>query len=172
MTVGLAGAAALVHTAPALLSVPTGRVDRPAPLAGWGNPQRVALTFDDGPNPASTPHFLQTLDHHGVQATFFLLGCMAERSPQLCRSIVAAGHEIAIHGWTHRNLLRRGPRRTYTDLARTRTLLTDLTGQTPTYFRPPYGVFSAAAWALIERSRNACITANTGRVCGASAPMS
>lgn len=151
-TVGLAGVAAAVHTAPALLAVPTGRAGQPAPFAGWGDPRRVALTFDDGPNPASTPHFLDALDRHGVRATFFLLGCMAVRAPQLCRSIVAAGHEIAIHGWTHRNLLRHGPLRTYAELARTRTLLTQLTGQTPTHFRPPYGVFSAgallAAWSL------------------------
>jgi peptidoglycan/xylan/chitin deacetylase (PgdA/CDA1 family) len=105
----------------------------------------VALTFDDGPNPASTPRFLEALRRHRVHATFFLLGCMATRSPELCRSIAAAGHEVAIHGWTHRNLLLRGPVATYTDLARTRTLLTRLTGQTPTYFRPPYGVFSTPA---------------------------
>jgi peptidoglycan/xylan/chitin deacetylase (PgdA/CDA1 family) len=105
----------------------------------------VALTFDDGPNPASTPRFLEALHRYRVHATFFLLGCMAARSPQLCRSIAAAGHEVAIHGWTHRNLLLRGPVATYADLARTRALLTRLTGQTPTYFRPPHGVFTTPA---------------------------
>ena len=138
--VGLVGA---VHTAPALLSISPGRWGRP--LAGWGDPQRLALTFDDGPNPDSTPCFLDALRRHGVHATFFMLGCMAARSPELCRSIAAAGHEVAIHGWTHRNFLLRGPAATYTDLARTRALLTRLTGQTPTHFRPPYGVFSTPA---------------------------
>jgi peptidoglycan/xylan/chitin deacetylase (PgdA/CDA1 family) len=141
----VAGAAVLVHTAPALLSVWSRRSGRSAPLAGRGDPKRVALTFDDGPNPASTPHFIETLARYRVHATFFVLGCMAARSPALCRSLVTAGHEVAVHGWTHRNLLLRGPLATYRDLAGTRALLTDLTGQVPRYFRPPYGVFSTPA---------------------------
>lgn len=141
----VAGAVAGVHLVPALLSVRLGRFPQPDRLAGRGDRRRVALTFDDGPNPASTPHFMNILARYRVRATFFLLGCMAERAPQLCRSIVAAGHELAIHGWTHRNLIFRGPMATYTDLARTQALLTDITGQTPRYFRPPYGVFTGPA---------------------------
>lgn len=143
MVAAAAGLVGAVHSAPALLSVSPGRWGRS--IAGWGDPRRVALTFDDGPNPASTPGFLDALRRHRVHATFFLLGCMAAHSPELCRSIAAAGHEVAIHGWTHRNLLLRGPIATYRDLARTRALLTQLTGRPPTHFRPPYGVFSTAA---------------------------
>jgi peptidoglycan/xylan/chitin deacetylase (PgdA/CDA1 family) len=141
----VAGLAAMAHTAPALLSVRSGRSGRSALLSGRGDPARVALTFDDGPNPASTPHFIETLARHRVRATFFLLGCMAIASPALCRSIVGAGHEVAVHGWTHRNLLLRGPLATYRDLARTRALLAELTGEVPRYFRPPYGVFTTPA---------------------------
>ena len=89
-------------------------------LAGRGRPDHVALTFDDGPDPLSTPHFLRLLDARGIRATFFLLGSMAARSPGLVREMAAAGHEIAVHGWHHRPLLLRGPRATCDDLARAR----------------------------------------------------
>jgi peptidoglycan/xylan/chitin deacetylase (PgdA/CDA1 family) len=141
----VAGAAILVHTAPALLSLWSRQSSRSTPLSGRGDPSRVALTFDDGPNPASTPHFIEALARYGVRGTFFVLGCMAARSPVLCRSLVTAGHEVAIHGWTHRNLLLRSPLATFGDLARTRALLTDLTGQVPRFFRPPSGLFSTPA---------------------------
>jgi peptidoglycan/xylan/chitin deacetylase (PgdA/CDA1 family) len=140
-----AGTAALAHSAPALLSAWPASALRCAPFTGRGDQRRVALTFDDGPNPDSTPRFVETLSRYGVRATFFLLGCLAVRAPELCRSIVAGGHEIAIHGWTHRNLLLRGPRATYADLARTRVLLAGLTGQVPRFFRPPYGVLTTPA---------------------------
>ena len=143
VSAALAGAAA--HSAPLALSAWRGRLSRFSPFRGRVDRSRVALTFDDGPNPASTPLFLEILDRYRVRATFFLLGCMAARSPALCRTIAAAGHEVGVHGWTHRNLLLRGPVATYRDLARTRALLTDLTGQVPRYFRPPYGVFSTPA---------------------------
>src|SRR5882672_1570752 len=63
--------------------------------------KRVALTFDDGPD-EMTPRYLRTLDQLHVRATFFLLGMHAEKRPELVRSIVAAGHEVASHGYSHR----------------------------------------------------------------------
>ena len=97
-----AGLATLLYAAPALLPFLPGRSAR---LAAQGDPGRVALTFDDGPNPASTPHFIEVLARYRVCTTFFLLGCMAARCPELCRSLVAAGHEVTIRG------LRVGPLR-------------------------------------------------------------
>jgi peptidoglycan-N-acetylglucosamine deacetylase len=143
----VAGVAA-VHAAPALLSVWPGRGE---PLSGRGDPGRVALTFDDGPNPASTPRFLEALARYGVRATFFLLGCAAVGAPEVCRSLVAGGHEVAVHGWTHRSLLLRGPRATHADLARTRVVLAGLTGQVPRFFRPAYGVFTTPALLSCRR---------------------
>jgi peptidoglycan-N-acetylglucosamine deacetylase len=92
-------------------------------LSGKGRPDHVALTFDDGPDPKSTPQFLELLQERGVQATFFLLGSMLEKTPSLADEITAAGHEIAVHGWQHRNLLLRTPRATYEDLARARAYI-------------------------------------------------
>jgi peptidoglycan-N-acetylglucosamine deacetylase len=111
-------------------------------LAGYGDPGHVALTFDDGPDPASTPEFLRVLADHGVRATFFMLGSMVIRAPGLAAEIAAAGHEIGVHGWEHRYLPLRGPAATRSDLTRATDLIGDVTGVRPWLFRPPYGVLS------------------------------
>jgi peptidoglycan/xylan/chitin deacetylase (PgdA/CDA1 family) len=120
-------------------------------LSGRGRPDHVALTFDDGPDPVSTPRFLRLLAERRVHATFFLLGSQAHRFPGLVRDIADAGHEIGIHGWLHRPLLLRGPRATHDDFARARDTVAALTGQRPTLFRPPYGVMSTGAHLAVRR---------------------
>ncbi|MEE3921716.1 polysaccharide deacetylase family protein [Micromonospora sp. BRA006-A] len=102
-------------------------------------------TFDDGPDPESTGHVLDVLAAHRVRATFFVLGAMLRRHPALGRRVAGDGHEIAVHGWTHDNLLLRGPARTVSDLTRTYDLVTDVTGSPPRFLRPPYGVLTTAA---------------------------
>lgn len=158
-------AARLVRTAalaalPVLMTVQTAPVvstfgplrNRVMPrLSGRGRPDHIALTFDDGPDPLSTPFFLRLLAERRIRATFFLLGREAQRSPGLVREIAAAGHEIGIHGWLHRPLLLRGPRATYDDFARARDTVADITGIRPTLFRPPYGVMSTAAHLAARR---------------------
>ncbi|MEU3340469.1 polysaccharide deacetylase family protein [Streptomyces sp. NPDC006668] len=120
-------------------------------LSGRGRRDHIALTFDDGPDPHSTPHFLRLLAEHQVHATFFLLGREAHRSPGVVREIASAGHEIGIHGWQHRPLLLRGPRATYDDFSRARDTVAAITGQQPTLLRPPYGVMSTAAHLAARR---------------------
>jgi peptidoglycan/xylan/chitin deacetylase (PgdA/CDA1 family) len=115
-------------------------------LAGVGSPDHVALTFDDGPDPRATPHFLDVLRDRGIHATFFLLGDQLRQSPGLGREIAAEGHEIAVHGWRHHLAL--GP--IHDDLARTRDLITLLTGTTPRWYRPPYGV---PGWPAMRAAR-------------------
>ncbi|MEU7061418.1 polysaccharide deacetylase family protein [Streptomyces sp. NPDC046197] len=122
-------------------------------LSGRGRGDHVALTFDDGPDPLSTPLFLKVLAERQVHATFFLLGREAHQRPGLVREIASAGHEIAVHGWLHRPLLLRGPRATYDDLARARDTVGDLVGRAPALFRPPYGVMSTAAHLAARRLR-------------------
>lgn len=114
-------------------------------LAGTGDPGHVALTFDDGPDPASTPAFIEALAEHDVKATFFLLGRMLAQAPELGRELTDAGHEVAVHGWEHRPMPLRGPLATYDDLARARDLIAAATGQAPRWYRPPYGVLSGPA---------------------------
>lgn len=149
--VAAAGVLAAVHAVPALTSVGPLRTRLTPGLAGVGDPGHVALTFDDGPHPLSTPRFLTVLDRLGVRATFFLLGRWAARSPGLAKEIAAAGHEIAVHGYDHRCLLARGPRATYGDLARARDVIADVSGAPVRWFRPPYGVLTAATLGATRR---------------------
>jgi peptidoglycan-N-acetylglucosamine deacetylase len=114
-------------------------------LAGQGDPGHVALTFDDGPDPESTPEFTRLLAEHGVRATFFLLGSMVERAPWLAAEIAAAGHEIGVHGFDHRYLPARPPGAVRSDLRRATDTISRATGTRPRLFRPPYGVLSGPA---------------------------
>ncbi|HEY3682692.1 MAG TPA: polysaccharide deacetylase family protein [Streptosporangiaceae bacterium] len=147
----LVGAAATLHAAPALSAVAPLRNNLMPRLAGRGRPGHIALTFDDGPDHAGTPGFLDLLDARGVRATFFLLATMAIRSPGVAKDIAAAGHEIALHGWHHRPLLLCGPRSTHDGLARARDTLAAITGTPPAYFRPPYGIMTASAHHACRR---------------------
>lgn len=73
--------------------------------AGLG-PKEVALTFDDGPNPETTPAILDILDRHCVKATFFMVGIHAQKHPEIVREVAARGHTIGTHTWSHPNNLR------------------------------------------------------------------
>ncbi len=70
----------------------------------------MALTFDDGPHRLSTPSFLEVLADYGFPATFFVLGSSLARDLPLGREMAARGHELAVHGWDHVLLIRRGHR--------------------------------------------------------------
>ncbi|MDJ0343927.1 polysaccharide deacetylase family protein [Streptomyces sp. H10-C2] len=142
---------ATVHAAPALSTFGPLRNRFMPRLSGQGRRDHVALTFDDGPDHLSTPHFLRLLHTRDLRATFFLLGSMAVRSPGLVREMSAAGHEIALHGWAHRPLLLRGPRATFDDLARGRDALAEITGFRPRLFRPPYGIMTAGTLLACRR---------------------
>ena len=68
------------------------------------NPDQLALTFDDGPNPDWTPQLIDILARHQIRATFFLIGQYAAIQPKLVQRMHAAGHIIGNHTWTHPNL--------------------------------------------------------------------
>jgi peptidoglycan-N-acetylglucosamine deacetylase len=144
-TVGALALAAATHAAPAALFLPPIRNAISPSVAGLGAPGHVALTFDDGPHPEATPRILAVLRRHDVQATFFVLGSSLIRNPGLGRALVADGHEVAVHGWDHRCLLRRSTRAVYDDLARTVEAVTQHTGCRPGRVRAPYGVFTTPA---------------------------
>lgn len=148
-SVGVAAA----HALPAAMFWPALRRTLAPGLAGVGDPGHVALTFDDGPHPDSTPHFLTELAKRDVRATFFVLGSELAKAPWLGREIVDAGHEIALHGWEHRYLVRYGPRRTHSDLEHARDVIAEVTGVTPDWFRPPYGVLTSSALGAARKLR-------------------
>ncbi|MGD3108823.1 polysaccharide deacetylase family protein [Streptomyces sp. YGL11-2] len=142
---------AALHGAPVISTFGPLRKRLMPRLSGQGRPGHVALTFDDGPDRLSTPRFLRLLDVRDIRATFFLTGSMAVRSPGLVKEMAAAGHEIAVHGWSHRMLLLRGPLSTYDDLARAHDAVADITGSRPRLFRPPYGVMTSGTYLACRR---------------------
>ncbi|HXW87855.1 MAG TPA: polysaccharide deacetylase family protein [Streptosporangiaceae bacterium] len=137
-----AAALAIAQAGPGITGIGAVRAAAFPRLAGRGDLSHVALTFDDGPDPASTPEFLRVLADQGVLATFFMLGSMVARAPGLAAEVAAAGHEVGVHGWAHRYLPARGPAATRSDLTMAAELIADVTGAQPTLFRPPYGVLS------------------------------
>lgn len=100
---------------------------------------QIALTFDDGPNPAATPRILDTLADEGVLATFFVLGRHAERWPELVHRVAAEGHQIGNHGYFHRKLHLKSPFYVRRDLALGKRAIERAAGQTPRFFRAPHG---------------------------------
>ncbi len=103
------------------------------------HPGELALTFDDGPNPACTPRLLDTLASCDVRATFFMVGRYAQAEPVLVRRIAQAGHLIGNHSWSHPNLALTSPARVREEMVRTSDALQQITGQPVRYFRPPFG---------------------------------
>lgn len=145
-----ATAVVAVHAGPAATWLPLVRLVLPG-IAGQGAADHVALTFDDGPDPLSTPEFLRELRRLGCSATFFVLGEMLGRHPGLGRRIQDEGHEIGVHGWGHGNALTARPGRVAAGIRRTAELITEVTGTRPAWYRPPYGVFSAEALLAARR---------------------
>lgn len=102
---------------------------------------RVALTYDDGPNPHHTPRLLDLLGKRGVRATFFLVGKRVRKHPALARRIAEEGHEIGNHGMNHVPVLLLPPPLVEDEARRAGTVLEEVTGRRPRFFRPPMGWF-------------------------------
>ncbi len=111
------------------------------PREAWGRLEsRVAWAI---------AQLLQLLARHGAGATFFVLGCVAERNPQVVREIAAAGHEIASHGWDHRRVTQQSPEEFRSSVGRTKRVLEDLAGVAVVGFRAPsFSIVPGREWAL------------------------
>ncbi len=111
-----------------------------------------ALTFDDGPDPQQTPRVLDALAAHRARATFFMLVNRARAEPELVAEVVARGHEVALHGLTHRRLTAGPTEQALAEIAAARRELAAIAGRPIRYFRPPYGAQSFAIWRGVRRS--------------------
>jgi peptidoglycan-N-acetylglucosamine deacetylase len=140
-----AGAGALLLTGAAVGGMAWAVRGRSSQVFGpsvWrGTPGRkvIALTFDDGPSPA-TPQILAILAGYGVAATFFQCGENVERAPELSRAVCTGPHEIGNHSHTHPNLALRNEAYIVDEFARTQSAIAEATSRTPTLMRPPFGV--------------------------------
>lgn len=110
----------------------------------------VALTFDDGPHPDVTPAVLQILAEHGARATFFCIGERARAHPGIVRAIIDAGHCVENHSGRHpAGFAFMGPWAMSREIARAQTLLTELSGRAPAYFRAPMGMRNPAVGLVL-----------------------
>jgi peptidoglycan-N-acetylglucosamine deacetylase len=118
-----------------------GRTDRP----------RVALTFDDGPVAGATDRVLDILAEMNVKATFFVIGCNVERSPELLRRIDSQGHLVGNHSFEHLHWgFARGRGYWVQELQKTNALIEQLIGKRPALFRPPMGI---KTWRIASAAR-------------------
>jgi peptidoglycan/xylan/chitin deacetylase (PgdA/CDA1 family) len=113
--------------------------------------RRVALTFDDGPDPVATPRLLRLLAARGIQATFFLIGERAKRHPDVVRAIAAAGHEVGNHTWRHRNAWFLSPTAVAREITEGGRILGEIVGQLPRLYRPPWGIVNLAGLTTARR---------------------
>ncbi len=113
-------------------------------------PNELALTFDDGPNPAATPRLLEVLARRNVRATFFLIGDFVRLQPGLTREIAAAGHTIGNHTMTHRFLPRYSAARILSEIVGCNAALEDTLGRKVELFRPPHGGRTPAVFRAAE----------------------
>lgn len=101
----------------------------------------IAFTFDDGPDPRTTPRVLELLAAHDARATFFVVGERAQGHPELVRRIVAEGHAIGSHTYTHAHTFHfASPRRMRAEVQRGIDAVARITGSAPRLFRPPQGL--------------------------------
>jgi peptidoglycan-N-acetylglucosamine deacetylase len=110
-----------------------------------GAPGGVYLTFDDGPDPASTPEFLRVLAAHECKATFFMLGSKVKENPVMAKAVREAGHTIGVHGYSHESWLRMSADEIKNEIKLTLEQIESAAGVRPSICRPPYGRVGFAA---------------------------
>ncbi len=116
-----------------------------------GKPQ-IALTFDDGPQPEYTPRLLEILEKTNVKATFFVIGQYVEQQMQLAGQMVAAGHELANHTFTHPLMWHLNDLDMVLEINKTDHLLRSLNRHKPRFLRPPMGLFSRRVLDIIQQT--------------------
>jgi len=150
------GAAVAVHMVPSVVSLGQWAQIRvlPAELCRWRGPAepRVALTFDDGPHPETTPRVLDRLGELGLVATFFCVGSLVAAHPDLVGELRRRGHQVEVHGHRHVHHFARGARWVRDDLSSALDAL-GAAGVRPAWFRPPFGQVTGATMLEARRHR-------------------
>ena len=129
------------------------------PVISHGNSGKpaVAITFDDGPDPLTTPLLLQLLAKYDVKATFFVVGEKAQKHPYLIRDIVSKGHSIGNHTFTHDVMIMlKSKKKLSREIASTQTLLKQF-GILPLAFRPPAGIVNPKLGGILKKQNLFCV---------------
>ena len=113
---------------------------------GHSDGKKIALTFDDGPDPDWTPQLLDVLRRHRVTATFFLVGEQVQKFPNLVERELADGHLLGNHTYDHPNLATISDQRLRFELNLTQRMIESVTGRQTLLFRPPYDTDTAPAF--------------------------
>lgn len=117
----------------------------------------VSLTFDDGPDPLVTPKVLELLARHGVTATFFVTGERSQRHPEIIRSILAGGHAVGNHSYSHSPfLMLRSAATLRREVAGAQAALKEF-GIVPLAFRPPVGITNSRLWRVLLENGMFCV---------------
>ena len=122
----------------------------------WKGPsleQKITLTFDDGPVPGITDWVLEELAKRDMKAMFFMVGDNVRKHPALAQEVVAAGHQLGNHTYRHLSGWKTSTQAYLTDVTACDAILSDTVGETPRFFRPPYGWMSQGQAKGIESTK-------------------
>ncbi|MGI5133596.1 MULTISPECIES: bifunctional polysaccharide deacetylase/glycosyltransferase family 2 protein [unclassified Streptomyces] len=140
----------VVHGGPVIANAAT------SPHTAHVKTRTIALTFDDGPDPVWTPRILEVLRRNHVHATFFVVGTQVVAHPELARRIVADGHQIGIHTFTHPDLAHLAPWQRSLELRETQLAVAGAAGVTTALLRPPYSsendALDNADWSVLKQA--------------------
>lgn len=124
---------------------------------GGTSSRKVALTFDDGPDPRYTTRCLDILKAHQVCATFFLVGEKVKRYPELAQEIRAQGHDVGNHTWGHRHHWLLSPKKAKVEVREGAGAIMEAIGEPPRFFRPPYGMMNLFSYREAVRLQEQCV---------------
>jgi peptidoglycan/xylan/chitin deacetylase (PgdA/CDA1 family) len=113
--------------------------------------KRIALTFDDGPTPGVTDLILDELAKRKLHATFFMLGQHITAAPDLARRVLAEGHEIGNHTFTHANLTKLADPQAEAEIQKAQEIMGELLNYRAAWFRPPYGALRQTQAGMLAR---------------------
>jgi peptidoglycan-N-acetylglucosamine deacetylase len=113
--------------------------------------RKVAITFDDGPNPVYTPQILDIFSKAKGKATFFMIGEQMTNHPEVVKHVADQGHEIGNHTFTHPKLSQLSVEDCREEIDQTEKLIEEMTGQRPVVFRPPYLDYNQDTVSIVQQ---------------------
>ncbi|WP_026575661.1 polysaccharide deacetylase family protein [Bacillus sp. UNC438CL73TsuS30] len=113
--------------------------------------EKIAFTFDDGPNPVYTPQLLDLLKINNIKATFFVVGSKSEKYPEVIARIHSEGHLIGMHNYVHKSNWVMAPWTLRRHLRMTASIIEKITGDRPFYYRPPWGLVTLFDFLLMKQ---------------------